>query len=167
MKPLINECNAGVVSAWVDIIGILISLIFGFWISSNLQKKITSKRVLKDHLINEVKTLNDFYFNFINDLMEDKKKVKGMIALFKSMNIKIKKIMEIIQDNYKISNLYLTTYQISLRNIILNCKEYEFAFKNGGYLELSNETINELLKFRQQNEHLFNELILLINNTED
>lgn len=154
MDPLINDCNAAVISAWVDIIGIIISLIFGFWISTNLHKKITSKRVLKDHLINEIKTLNDFYFNFINDLMEDKKKVKVMIALFKTMNIKIKKIMEIIHDKYDISNLYLTTYQIGLRNIILNCEEYESTFQNGGYLELSNETINELLKFRQQNEHL-------------
>ena len=167
MCQLINKQNADVISAWVGIFGIFIILIFGFWISSNLQKKITSKRVLKDHLINEIRTLNDFYFYFIIDLIEDKKKVKVLIALFKTLNIKIKKIMEIIQQNYNINNLFLTTYQIGLRNIILNCQEFELAFQKGGVLELSDETINELMKFRQQNEHLFNELILLINNTED
>ncbi len=163
----ITNQNADIISAWTSIIGTLASLIFGFWIASNLQRKLTSKRVLKDHLINEVKTLNDFYFDFINELIEDKRNVKGLISLFKTMNVKIKKIMEIIHDHYGISPLFLTTYQIGLRNIILECSEYESAFSSGGILKVSEETINKLMVFRQQNEHLFNELILKINNSKD
>lgn len=159
-----NE-NSGVVSAWTGIIGTLVSLVFGLWIAISLQKKLTSKRVIKDHLINEVRTLNDFYFHFLNDLVEDKRNVKGLISLFKTMSIKISKLMDIIHKHYEIDQSFLSTYQIGLRNIILGCPEYESGYETGGVLILTQDTINELMTFRQRNEHLFNELILKINSS--
>lgn len=161
-----NE-NAGVISAWAGIIGTLVSLFFGFWIAKSLQKKMTSQRVLKDHLINEVRTLNDFYFNFLNDLVEDKRDVKGLISLFKTMYIKISRLMVIVNKNYGISPFFLLNYQVGIRRIILNSPEYEASYNGGGKLQLSEETINEIMQFRQANEHLFNDLILKINDAEE
>jgi hypothetical protein len=42
----ITNQNADIISAWTSIIGTLASLIFGFWIASNLQRKLTSKSII-------------------------------------------------------------------------------------------------------------------------
>jgi len=163
----INQNNADTFSAWLGVVSFISSIIFGIWIATSLQDKQQSKRAMKDHFISEINSLNNFYFNFMNEILSDRANIKSLIPMFKTMNIKISKIMQILNERYAIDTTTLSTYQIGLRNTVLDSNVYIDGFRAGGLLIIDSQLTSEILMFRQRNEHLFNELILRINDSKD
>jgi len=149
---------------YINILAIVINSILAIWIVRNLQKNLTNKRFLKDHLIQEIKDLRIEYKNFLNDLNSGYIKPKKVAPWFKLMNIKVQDTMEIVSDKYKIEKSYLSNYQIELRDLVTELDEFNSNYKENKQLKLESQSLRELIKFQQENNSKFNEIIIKIND---
>lgn len=150
----------------IDLIGIIINAILAYWIVYTLQNRLTNKRVLKDHFIDEVKVIRDDYRNCLSNLYSDKTFAKNIIPWFKLMSIKIDDLMSVINTKYNIDKDKLFAYQNTLREIITENEDFIRQFESGNAIKFSERSKNLFIKFQQEHNHLFNEIIIEINDWE-
>lgn len=148
----------------IAIIGVIVNSILAIWIVKTLQNNLTNKRYLKDHLIQEIKGLRNEYKIFLNELYHGRLKPKQILPWFKLMNIKIQDVMKIVNEKYGLEKDILKNYQVELRNIVTEQEEFTDNFKNNECISLKESSFKELLKFQQENNSKFNELIIEIND---
>ena len=148
----------------ISIIGIIVNSILALWIVFTIQKNIDNKRVLKDFLISEVRSLKTDYSNLLNNLQKGVLRPRRVNATFKLLNIKTQNIMEITSTKCKINEGYLKPYQTELRTLITELDEYVSSFKNDDLIDLKAESMNKLIVFQQANSKFFNNLIVEINS---
>lgn len=160
----IDLCQSLESSDWINIIAIIINSFLALWIISKLQNSLTNKRVLKDHFINEIREIRNEYKQYLKDLYSDSISTKTIIPWFKLMNIKVNDTMMYLNSKYQIESNLLNPYQIELRELITENQEYITQFQENNTLTLSTEFKNELFKFEQNNNKLFNEIIVNIND---
>ncbi len=79
------------------------------------------------------------------------------------MNIKVQDIMEIISKKYKIDKDSLKSYQIELRELVTEFKEFNSNYKENKFVKLNDSTLKELIRFQQENNSVFNSIIMKIN----
>lgn len=149
---------------YIDIIAIIVNVILTIWIVIVLQNRSNNKRILKDHYINEIKELKNDYKSFLTNLYNCKVSPKNIIPWFKLMNIKVTDIMEEINWIYKIDKDKLNPYQNELRDLLTDNEDFNNQFNNEK-LYLSTISKNSLIKFQQDRNKLFNQIILKINNS--
>lgn len=149
---------------YIDIIAIIVNVILTIWIVIVLQNRSNNKRILKDHYINEIKELKNDYKSFLTNLYNCKVSPKNIIPWFKLMNIKVTDIMEEINCIYKIDKDKLNPYQNELRDLLTDNEDFNNQFNNEK-LDLSTISKNSLIKFQQDRNKLFNQIILKINNS--
>jgi hypothetical protein len=147
----------------ITIFGIVVNLFLARWLIKTLQNNLTNKRYLKDHLICEIKELRLEYRKFLNDLYYGKLKPKNITPWFKLMNIKTQDIMDILERKYEIDIGTLKTYQIELRNLVTEQKEFNENYRENKNIILEDLSLKELLVFQQKNNSKFNTLIIDIN----
>ena len=80
------------------------------------------------------------------------------------MNIKVTDIMDEINCIYKIDKNTLNPYQNELRDLLTDNEDFNNQF-NDEKLILSSNSKNSLIKFQQEKNKLFNQIILKINNS--
>ena len=151
-------------SDWIELIGIIINSLLAIWIVVTIQSNLNNRRVLKDHFICEIKNIRDAYKNQLNIIYSEKCVPQDMIPWFKLMNIKINDIMKIISKRYKIDIKKLEPYQLELRNIVTENEDFISQFKKNEPMKISSQFKNDLIKFQQTNNYIFNDLIILIND---
>lgn len=159
--------NACIISTsdWINIASTIVNIFIAFWITYILQNKFTNNRTLKDHFINEIKEIRAEYKNFMNRLYSNSTNPKELLPWFKLMNIKVGDLVIIMKDRYNIPNDIFTPYQNDLRELVTNSEDFERCFRNDT-LNLSETTKRELTHFQQSNQHLFNDLIIKINDSK-
>lgn len=151
-------------SDWIAIFSVLINSGLAYWIVKTIQNRLTNKRTLKDHLISEVIELRSNYRDFFNNLYTNKTYPKTVTPYLKLMNIKIVDLMDIIKKEYKIKNDLLIPYQVELGELITNNHDFISQFnENRTPMKFSANSLNEIIKFQQDNNKLFNDLIIQIN----
>lgn len=148
----------------ITLIGILVNALLAIWIVKTLQSNQKNKRYLKDHLIQEIKDLRCEYRKFLSELYSGHLKPKQIIPWFKLMNIKIQDTMDIINQKYKIEKGFLRCYQMELRELVTEFKEFNENFKTNNSLRLSENSQKEIIKFQQNYNSKFNSLIIQIND---
>jgi hypothetical protein len=158
-------CCTITISNWIDVGGIVINAFLAFWIVRTIQNKLTNKRVLKDHFICEVKEIRLEYKNFLSDLYANKTIPSDIIPWFKLMNIKVSNLMELLNQIYGINKEKLYPYQNDLRELITENEDFIRCF-NADKLELSDVSRKQFIQFQQNNYHLFNEVIIAINDKD-
>jgi len=154
------------VSDWITIFSILINALLAYWIVNTIQNKMTNKRVLKDHFINEIKGIREEYKNYLNQLYVNQADPRKVIPWFKLINIKIDDLMTLINKKYKIDKKILDSYQNELRELITNNEDFNKQFKKDKLITFSEKSRNQFVMFQQTNNHLFNEIIIYINDAE-
>ncbi len=152
------------ISDWISIAGIIINSVLAVWIVKTIQNRLTNKRVLKDHFITEIKEIRTEYRSFLNDLYTSKKIAKSILSWFKLMNIKVSDIINLINEKYKIDKTILDPYQNQLRELITENEDFISQFKNNEPIEFSEKSKTQIIKFQQDNSHLFNKIIVQIND---
>ncbi len=152
------------VSDWISIAGIIINSVLAVWIVKTIQNRLTNKRVLKDHFITEIKEIRTEYRCFLNDLYTSKKTAKSILPWFKLMNIKVNDVLNLINEKYKTDTTILNPYQNQLRELITENEDFISQFKNDEPIEFSEESKTQIIKFQQDNSHLFNKIIVQIND---
>lgn len=151
-------------SSLIAIIGIVVNAIIAVWVIHAIQSKINNERVLKDHLIGEIKEIRNEYKSCLNSLYSNKISAKRVIPWFKLMNIKVSDLSEIIYTKYKIDRDILKPYQIDLADLITNNEDFVNQFDNDDPIEFSASSKNTFVRFQQNHNHLFNSLIIGIND---
>lgn len=112
------------VSDWIALIGVIVNSILAYWIVRTIQNKLTNKRVLKDHFINEIKEIRNDYKTCLNNLYLNTTHPHRVIPWFKLMNIKVTDLMTLINTKYKIDKDKLKPYQIELQELITNNEDF-------------------------------------------
>ena len=97
---------------WIALLGVAVNAGLAYWIVRTIQNKLTNKRVLKDHFINEIKEIRNDYKTCLNNLYSNNTHPHRVIPWFKLMNIKVDDLMTIVYTKYKIDKSKLKPYQI-------------------------------------------------------
>lgn len=150
-------------SDWIDLIGVVVNVVFGFWIVMTIQNKVTNRRILKDHFISEIKEIRTEYKNCLSNLYSNNTRPHLVLPWFKLMNIKIDDMMEILHKKYKVDKSILKPYQIDLRELITNNTDFINQFSSEK-VTFSDSSRGQFIVFQQANNHLFNDLIIKIND---
>lgn len=153
------------IANWIDLIGIIVNAGLAYWVVRTIQNKLTNKRVLKDHFINEIKDIRTEYKNCLNNLYSNKSHPQRIIPWFKLMNIRVSDLLMLINQKYKINLKTLDPYQNELRELVTNNQDFIHQFKKDK-ITFSETSRSELLKFQQTHNKLFNEIIIDINDSE-
>jgi hypothetical protein len=148
---------------WIALLGVIVNAVLAYWIVRTIQNKLTNKRVLKDHFINEVKDIRNEYKTCLNNLYSNSTHPHLVIPWFKLMNIKIDDLMTIINTKYKIDKNNLKPYQIELPDLITNNHDF-MAQYNSDKVRFSESSRTQLIKFQQSHNQLFNKIIIAIND---
>ncbi len=149
---------------YISLVSILVNVGLTYWIIDSLQDRKNNKRILKDHYINEVKEIKSDFKTLFTELFGAKITPKNFLTWYKLANVKMKDLVEDLNEIYKIESNCLNPYQTELRNIITENKDYISQFKKDE-LKLSPTTKNILIRFQQNNNKIFNKIIIKINNT--
>lgn len=150
-------------SNWIDLIGIIVNAGLAYWIVKTIQNKLTNKRVLKDHFINEIKDIRNDFKNCLNNLYSNKTNPHRIIPWFKLMNIRVNDLMTLMNDKYKIDEKKLDPYQNELRELITNNNDFINHYKKDKVI-FSEESRIQFIKFQQTHNQIFNEIIIEIND---
>jgi hypothetical protein len=149
------------VADWIAITGILINAILGVSIVFFLQSKLTNKRLLKDHFINEVKELRKEYETYFKTLSTIPP--LEVLQVLKSINRKGSDLLFILKEKYKVDEKVFTPFHIELSEIITDDPEFIRNYR-GKSTVLSAEGSRSLRKFQNENSRLFNAIIIRIND---
>jgi hypothetical protein len=148
----------------VAIVGMAVNAFLAYWIVRTIQRRMTDRRVLKDHFIDEVKEVRDMYKKKLIKIYAGECNSKHLTPWFKLMNIKVDNLMALINDKYNIKTDYLSAYQIDLRFLIIESDDMRRSYRGGDKLTVSSELKTDIIRFQQTNSCRFNELIVEIND---
>ena len=157
-------------SNWISLLGIAVNSVLAYWIVRTIQNKLTNKRVLKDHFILEVKEIRSEYKTCLSNLYNNKAHPENVIPWFKLMNIKVADLMKLISKKYHVQENILLPYQNELRELITNNDDFTHQFEEKKQknlpVEFSDNSRHTFIKFQQKHNHIFNDIIVLINDCE-
>ena len=152
------------ISDWIDLAAVVVNALLAYWIVSSMQNKLTNKRILKDYFIQELKEIRNEYRSCLNNLYANQTLAIKVIPWFKLMNIKVDDLMTLINTKYAIDKKLLDPYQNKLRELITENQDFINQFKSTKPVEFSAESKNKIIIFQQEYNHLFNDLIIGIND---
>lgn len=151
-------------SDWIDLLGIIVNSFLAFWIIRTIQTRLNNKRILKDHFITEMKDIRNDYKSFFTNLYGNQMYPKTPTPWFKLMNIKVNDLLEIMHAKYQIDKTILLPYQLTLQELITNNVDFIKQFKIDKPIKFSEDSRIKFIKFQQENNHLFNDIIVKIND---
>jgi hypothetical protein len=153
-------------SNWISILGIVVNSCLAIWIVRTIQNRLTNKRILKNHFINEIKEIRNEYSNCLNNLYSSKTHPKTVSPWFKLMNIKINNLMYILNKKYKIDPKSLMPYQYDLQELVTNNEDFISQFKADKAVLFSDNSKVQFIRFQQDNNQIFNDIIIKINDSK-
>lgn len=151
-------------SNFIDILGIAVNSVLAVWIVRTIQKKLTDKRVLKDHFISEVKDLRTDYDEFIKSLSSGTVLPKDGLRWFKSTNIKKRRMLQYLANLYKIQCSDLNNFHREFTELITNSNEFVANYRNNTPVDFSSATLRALDRIQLRYVGMFNSLIVAIND---
>lgn len=147
----------------VNLLGIFVNVSFGIWIVKALQSRLNNERVIKDHFINEVKDLRVEYKSFLSAIYSGTKQHGQIIPTFRLLGIKLSDLMAILENQFEIDKDFLNPYTWELNTIVTDDATFISIREENKNYKPTPETCQKLMKFQGDNSHLFNELIIQIN----
>lgn len=151
----------------VAVVSITVNVILVF-VAKKIQTKVENKRFLKSFLIEEIKSLKREYEDLLNSFCGKGIKPQEVQPLLKVKNIKVQHVTDLLKEKYKTHkfsiDLNLKDYHVGLREILTETEEFLENYKADMYFPLSSNSMNAIVKFRQEKESVFNKLILFIND---
>lgn len=149
---------------WINIASILVNIGIAIWITHVLQNKFTNNRTLKDHFINEIKDIRAEYKGFLKRLYSNSTNPKDLLPWFKLMNIRVKDLVTLMNNRYEVAEDFLNPYQNDLRELITESEDFNRCYRSN-QLILTESLKRDLMRFQQEYQRLFNELIIKINDS--
>lgn len=161
----IEQPDSMKISDWIAVGGIVVNAILAVVVIITVQNKFTNRRVLKDHFIDEVKEIRNEYNEFLTELRSNTMHPHKIIPWFKIANLKVNDLMKILNKKYNINQNHLKPYQVDLNTQISNNVDFIAHYTNSQVI-FSTQSRNEIIRFQQKHNKLFNDLIVLINDSK-
>lgn len=150
----------------VDIVAIIVNAILAVWIVRVIQDKLTNKRVLKDHFISEVKDLRLDYEECIKSAYNGTLLPKSITRWFKIKNIKKNHLLKYLKDVYNVESPDLNNFHVELRELLTNSQEYVNNYRANNQLLLTISSKKEIDKLQIKYYHVFNKIIIEVNDSK-
>lgn len=146
----------------VGIIEILVTAFVAIWIVQSVQTKIDSEKVLKDFFSRELIQLRSDLRSFINVLISGQIEAQSIKREHHLLRVRINDLMAALNKKFKVDKRFLGAYRQNLLKIIEADDNYNNCFAENKKVELTASTINSLQKLRTDNDHLFNDILLML-----
>lgn len=149
---------------YVNLFSVIINVILAWWLITSLQKRAADKRFIKEFFIEELKELKKEYSKFFEDLISSKLNASQIVPTLTLINVKLDDVSKSISSKNFIGENYFNDYKNNLLLLITEFEEVELAYEKNLIVKLGQNSINDLIIFRQNYDSTFNNLILLINH---
>lgn len=150
----------------INCVGIVVNAFLAWWIVSNIQKKQSNDRSVKDHCVSEIKDLREDCRNFLKAVYGGKKKHREIIPTLKLLGIKSTHIMNVLGYGFSLDRSYLNSYFLEMNKIITDDPNFVSCTNPSADLTLTADSLDKLLRFQATYQNRFNDLILSINEAE-
>lgn len=146
----------------LTILEIVITTFVAVWVVRSVQRKLDNERILKDFLAHELIDLRSEVRTFIDKLISGNIKANSIKREHHLLSIRMKDLLDILYNKYKIDKKYLKAYRQNLLKIVENDSTYQDNSENDVTIVLVQETIDKLHELRSRNDHLFNDILLKV-----
>lgn len=150
----------------IDVLAIIVNSALAYWIVKTIQNKLTNKRVLKDHFISEIKDLRLDYDECVKSAYAGTLEPKNITRWFKIENIKKNHLLKYLGDIYGVEIRDLNKFHVELRELFTNSPEYTANYRGNVPLLFSISTKREIDKLNIKYYHVFNKIIIEINDSK-
>lgn len=157
-----------IVSVVIDFIGIIAGAGVAIWVVNSIQKKIDNLRSIKDHLINEIVDIRGLYREMIEKTINGEYRPRDVKRQLRLLSARVTDLISLTnaQFNNCVNRDFLLPYQLDLGIMITYDENFENAFRNNAQFSLNANSQNTLARFLAEKDHLFNELIIIINKAQ-
>ena len=143
-------------------LSILVTAYVAVWVVRSVQRKIDTERTLKDHFAREIISLRKEARSYISDVIKGGMKAQDIKYNYNHLRSHITDLQNILNQKYNINKACLRAYKMNLIKIIEKDEAYINAYQNNHEVTLSNDTTTALQKLGRENDHLFNDVLLMI-----
>lgn len=148
----------------VDLLDIVVTTLVSIWIVKTIQKKLNNERSIKDYFISEVSVIQNEYRTLLSNVMSSREIPKLLKVKFNNLNTKVNSLMKLLSTKYAIPANMLAVYQTQLQMIIEDDMGYAKAYRQNSRFTLTQKTMNAIYKLDNENNHLFYDIIVKIND---
>ena len=150
----------------VSICGIIVNSILAWWIVSSIQKRQNNERVIKDHFIEEIKELRSNCRAFLSSIYKGEKKYHEIIPTLRLLGMKASHILTALSYGFNIDKDYLNSYIVEMNKVITDDENYIKCLNSSQQIELTQLSLDKLMKFHAAHQSKFNDLILTLNEAK-
>ena len=154
---------------WLGVINAVISLAgwgITLYIAVTINRKLDSERTLKNHFIEEVKTLRNHEEVIFNYILSNKIKPQQLKSMMGSLNINVSDLMNLLNKQYGIDDGYLNDFQWKYSQMITDDDDFTSNYKGNKEFKFAQRLLKDFTNYRSDKLHLFNDLIVAINNAK-
>lgn len=148
-------------------LSILVTAFMAWWVVRSVQRKLDTERTLRDHFAHEIIGLRKESRDFIADLLKGGMTAKTIKYRHNQLRAHITDLLNILNKKYQINKTVLKAYKLNLIKIIEGDEDYNNAYKDNLPVTFSSETALALHKLGRDNDHLFNEILVMIYDKND
>lgn len=153
-----------IIDVFLSFVGIIVSALIAVWVVKVIQNRLTDTRVIKDYFIDEIRDIRNQYRSFINDLMKGAVETRTIVSTCKLLNIRTSDLMQSACSKFTIDDKIFSDYHYDLLAFITDCESVIASYKTDEKATLSQVEKVELIGIQQKYAHLFNDVILKIND---
>lgn len=152
---------------WVEIslriIAVLIPSGVAIWLGCVIRNKIESEKLLKNYLVNDILEIRKEYRALCDSVKSGVTNPKKAKSDLSNMSTHITDLMHLILSKHKsIDRDFLMPFQLDFSQIITEDDNYILNYKENKSFKVSLQTMDAIASFEKNNNHLFNDLILLV-----
>ena len=162
-------CSIPFAQDWLSIIDsifTLVGLILTFYIAIIISRKLDSERTLKNHFIEEVKTIREHeesIFQYIISNNIQPQKLKSMLG---NLNTNVSDLMSLLKSQYGMDDSYLDAFQWKYSQLFTDDEDFTSNYKGDVEFHFKQQLLKDFTNYRTDKLRLFNDLIVLINNSK-
>lgn len=148
-------------------LSILVTAFMAWWVVKSVQRKLDTERTLRGHFAHEIIDLRKETREFIAELIKGGMTAKNIKYRHNHMRVHITDLQNILNKKYQIDKTILKAYKQSLIKIIERDDAYNNAFMENQPVYFSSETALALNNLCRDNDHLFNEILVMVYDKND
>lgn len=152
---------------WLSIIDTVITLAgwgITLYIASSISRKLDSERTLKNHFIEEVKTIRDYEASIFQYIIVNNIKPQQLKSKMGNLNTNVSDLMNLLEKQYGINNNYLNAFQWQYSQLITDDEDFTSNYKSNSEFNFGTQLLKDFATYRADKLYLFNNLIVEINN---
>ena len=162
-------CSIPIAQDWFCVANTLITLagwVITLYIAVSINRKLDSERTLKNHFIEEVKVIRGLEEAIFNYILSDKVKPQQLRSMMGNLNTNVGDLMNLLKTQYGIDDGFLMAFQWKYSQLITDDESFTSNYKGNKEFKFAQQLLKNFTGYRSDKLHLFNDLIVVINNAK-